>query len=114
MNRRKIGKEAEEMAAIELEKRGCHILKRNYRCPLGEIDLIYRDGNVLVFAEVKYRSTLKNGWPEEAVDIRKQAKIKRAAQWYLSEEGTVQGQICRFDVISILRQRFVLHKNAFE
>lgn len=114
MNRRKRGKEAEDMAAAEMKKRGCHILQRNYRCPLGEIDLIYQDGKTLVFAEVKYRRSPKNGWPQEAVDAGKQSRIRSAASWYLMEHGISENLSCRFDVISILGQTIVVYKNAFE
>lgn len=113
MNCRKIGNKAEEMAAAEIEKRGCHILNRNYRCPQGEIDLIYKDGDVLVFAEVKYRRNLNKGWPEEAVDTKKQKKIRRTAMWYLNEMKIAEEINCRFDVISIVGSRLVIYENAF-
>ena len=67
-NRRQIGTEEEALAAEFLEGRGYRIVERNFRCRLGEIDLIARDGSVLVFIEVKYRKTGAYGDPAEAVD----------------------------------------------
>lgn len=87
MNKRKTGQEQEVKAACFLKTQGYQILERNYRCKKGEIDLIAREGQYLVFVEVKYRSTNESGLPEEAVDLRKQRQISRVAAWYLTEKG---------------------------
>ena len=71
MNKRKTGQEQEVKAACFLKTQRYQILERNYRCKKGEIDLIAREGQYLVFVEVKYRSTNESGLPEEAVDLRK-------------------------------------------
>lgn len=71
-NFRRLGAFYEDRAARLLEERGYWILEKNYRCRIGEIDLIARDGRTLVFIEVKYRRTDSFGRPEEAVDARKQ------------------------------------------
>ena len=81
-NKRKLGSQKEALAAGYLEAQGCRILEKNYRNRRGEIDLILEDGGFLVFAEVKYRSTERNGLPEEAVDIRKQQKIRQLQVCY--------------------------------
>ena len=75
MNRRKIGAAYEEAAAVFLEKNGVHILEKNFRCRQGEIDLIGRDGEYLVFFEVKYRKSADLGLPAEAVGAAKQRRI---------------------------------------
>ena len=79
MNKRKIGSRYEEAAAAFLQKQGFRILGKNFRCRQGEIDLVCREGKELVFTEVKYRSDASCGSPFEAVDFRKQEKIRRTA-----------------------------------
>ncbi len=113
MNRRSVGKQHEERAAAFLESRGYQILERNFTAPRGEIDLIARDGRYLVFVEVKYRSSLKQGEPLEAVGQTKQARIKMAAAWYLMKRGLPQEEPCRFDVVGILGEEIGLVQNAF-
>lgn len=112
-NRRRVGALYEEKAAAYLEERGYKILERNYRCQKGEIDLIALDGDVLVFLEVKYRSTEKMGDPAEAVNASKQRKICRVADDY-RRTRRIGGQTpCRFDVVAILGGDLKLYRNAF-
>jgi putative endonuclease len=96
-----LGKHGEELAARYLEQRGYTIVARNHRTPLGELDLIARDGKHLLFVEVKTRRTTAFGTPAEAVNPRKQRQIVRAAQWYLAvvRHPTLQP---RFDVIAVI------------
>lgn len=101
MNKRKIGAFYEEQAAQYLEGKGYCILEKNFRCRQGEIDLIARDGDTLVFVEVKYRMNDVCGEPEEAVDFRKQKKIRRVAEYYLLCSGLPQDINCRFDVAAL-------------
>ena len=101
-------------AAAYLKENGYQILERNFRCRLGEIDLIARDGSCLVFIEVKYRSSLKDGAPLEAVDRRKQKKIIRVAEYYLCMHPEKTELPCRFDVIGIEEGEIRLIQNAFE
>ena len=96
------GSAAERAAADFLRGRGYHVLESNFRCRGGEIDLIALDGGTLVFVEVKARRTLARGAPIEAVTALKQARVRKAAQSYLSYCGRVFARI-RFDVISIMR-----------
>lgn len=77
----------------------------NYTCRLGEIDLIARDRQYLVFVEVKYRKNLDKGSPLEAVDARKQMRIQKAAAYYLVSRGMGESTPCRFDVIGILGEQ---------
>ncbi len=114
LNKRNIGSRYEQKAAQYLEEQGYRILERNYRCKLGEIDLIARDGAYLAFVEVKYRLDARAGYGLEAVDVRKQRRIIRAASWYLYEKHIRENQPCRFDVVSFLGEEITLVRDAFE
>lgn len=112
MNQRETGTQYEERAAEYLIAQNYQILERNYRIRSGEIDIIARDGTVLVFIEVKYRKNDESGNPLEAVDIRKQRKIIKVARYYLYQKkyGDVP---CRFDVIGICGSHIEHIKDAF-
>ena len=94
------GRRAEEAAAQWLQQRGHTILERNFLCKAGELDLVTREGESLVFVEVKARTSELFGSPGEFVDARKQAKLQRAASFYLRKFGT-NPPACRFDVIEV-------------
>jgi putative endonuclease len=83
-----------------LRQRGYEILERNVRSPFGEIDLVARDGKTLVFIEVKSRRSRTFGFPEEAVDQRKQDRLVRLATWYLMRRHQEE-QLVRFDVLAV-------------
>lgn len=111
-NKRITGVQYEVLAARYLIEQGLEVLEQNYRSRQGEIDLIARDGEYLVFIEVKYRKNDSLGFPEEAVDLRKQQRIVQTAGYYLYQQG--YGEIpCRFDVIAILGSRIRWLKHAF-
>ena len=88
-------------------------MERNFRCRTGEIDIIARDGDYLVFTEVKYRRTGENGWASAAVDWHKRQRISRAAQFYLIRHGYADIP-CRFDVVAIDGNRIQWIRNAFD
>ena len=118
MNKRKTGQEQEVKAACFLKTQGYQILERNYRCKKGEIDLIAREGQYLVFVEVKYRKDDKKGYPAQAVDQRKQQKIRKSAMIYLkknhlTEKGLDIYTPCRFDVVAIEGEEIRLYRDAF-
>ena len=98
-NTRKTGARYELLAAVHLEKCGYHIIEKNYRCRIGEIDLVACDGAYLVFVEVKYRADASKGNPLEAVGPAKQERVRRTAAWYLM----VKDLDCpaRFDVAEV-------------
>ncbi len=98
-----LGQWGEDQAAAYLSRQGLKILVRNYRTPVGEIDIIARDRKMLVFVEVKTRRSSSFGLPQEAVGLRKQQQIIRTANWYLKQEKIGKMQP-RFDVIAILCQ----------
>lgn len=95
-----LGKTGEDHAARELTRRGYAILARRFRTRAGEIDIIARDGDTLVFVEVKTRRSDRRGGPAEAVDRHKQIRLARIALSYLQATDGV-GQRCRFDVVSV-------------
>ena len=97
------GAAAEQMAARYLQRQGLKLLARNYRSKVGEIDLIMKDKNGLVFVEVKYRS--RNEWADaaEMVTRSKQRRVINAAKHYLQSQGLFDKVHCRFDVLAINR-----------
>lgn len=112
-NRREIGTEYEKKAGEYLKSHGYEILEYNYRCRSGEIDIIARDGEYLVFCEVKYRADLDSGHPAEAVDRKKQQVISKCALHYITGHGMWE-QACRFDVVSFEGDTAAVYQNAFE
>jgi putative endonuclease len=114
VNKRAIGSRYEDNAAKFLTEQGYIILEKNYRCHIGEIDLIGKSEGYLCFIEVKYRSSGEYGFPSEAVDIRKRKKIVRTALNYMNYRKFLPDTPCRFDVVVILNDRYSLIKNAFE
>ena len=98
--RLKLGRQGEDVAAKYLKRQGMKILERNFRTPVGEIDLIVKNKQILAFVEVKTRRGKAFGSPGEAVGSRKQHQIAQAARWYLNESPDASLQP-RFDVISI-------------
>ena len=97
-----------------LQAAGYEILERNYRCRAGEIDLIAKDHDFLVFVEVKYRRNGSSGVSLEAVTPAKQRVISRVAQFYLTVKYNSVDVPCRFDVVGIDGDRLQWKKNAFE
>jgi putative endonuclease len=116
-NKRSIGSETERFVCQWLEHRGYQIVAQNFRCRMGEIDIVARQGGYLVFIEVKYRSTPGSGTGEEAVNLRKQQTISRVALFYLRRAGYRQEVPVRFDVVAVSGTDELdvhLYQNAFE
>lgn len=99
-----LGRFGEDMAADYLQTHGCVVLERNYRCRSGEIDIIARDGGVLVICEVKTRSSEEFGNPIQAVTPVKLRRLRRLAAEWIRERG-VRPESVRIDVIGIVRPR---------
>lgn len=110
---RATGSEYEELAANCLMQNGYRILKRNYRCHAGEIDLIAKDGEYLCFVEVKYRKTDTFGGALAAVNTAKQQRICRSALFYLTQNGYTDTTPCRFDVVGVTPKGVQIMKDAF-
>lgn len=98
-DRKALGARCEALAAEHLMRRGYRVRERNFRCRLGEVDLICEDGATLVFVEVKSRRSPRFGSGFEAVDRRKQAKLTAIAQLYMSRHPD---RPCRFDIVSVI------------
>lgn len=94
------GRQAERAAADYLRSRGWKVLAENYITPVGEIDLVAREGETLVMVEVKARSNSMFGEALEAVGPRKERRLRAAAAWWMAEKGQVTHQL-RFDVITV-------------
>ncbi len=114
------GSEAERLACQWLRKQGLELITRNYRCRGGEIDIVMKEQNTLVFVEVRYRKHNYYGSPAETVDWRKQRKLAQAAEHYLQSQQAGRYPQCRFDVIAAQASdsnatlRFYWIKNAIE
>ncbi len=112
------GIEGEDLAVSALEKSRYKIVERNYRTRAGEIDIVAREGECLVFVEVRTRASIEYGWPQETVIARKQKKLCRAARWYL-QKNRIEDVPCRFDVVAIVMNEALdepqveVIKNAF-
>jgi putative endonuclease len=98
--RQVVGTLGEQAAATSLEEQGYEILHRNYRCRGGELDIVCQKNGILVFCEVKTRTSQHFGLPEEAVTIAKRRRLRRLALEYLQREGR-RARALRFDVISV-------------
>jgi putative endonuclease len=97
-----LGRYGEDVAARHLIASGIVVLERNWRCAAGEIDIVGRDGQVLVICEVKTRRGVGYGSPLEAVTPRKVARLRRLAAQWLSERGVHPSSV-RFDVVGVLQ-----------
>jgi len=116
-SRRTTAGRGEDAAAAYLRDRGYRIVERNWRCRLGEIDIVARDGETLVFVEVKSRRSAAFGAPQAAVDGRKQRKLSLAALHYLQARRVAPGP-ARFDVVAVTVRDdgddIELFRNAFD
>ena len=114
MDKRELGSRYEERAAGFLAGQGYRIVERNYQYARGEIDIIGWDGCYLVFIEVKYRRDGARGGSLEAVGLKKQRRICRAALHYRMQRRIAEDTPCRFDVVGIDGGEITLVKNAFD
>lgn len=94
------GSEAEQAAATWLQRRGLVCIDRNYRCKVGEIDLIMQHESTLVFVEVRLRSRSHFGDGAESITAAKRRRVIRAAQHFLAAHRRWQQYACRFDVLA--------------
>jgi len=118
--RKKLGNRGEKIAAKFLRKQGYRIIEKNYHSRLGEIDIVAKENESIVFVEVKTRCSTDFGLPEEALSYDKRRRLSKLALGYLAHRR-IKDTNCRFDVVSILmdnnRANKVKHikliKNAF-
>ncbi len=115
---KELGLKGEDEAVRFLRKKGYRILERNFRSRLGEIDIVARDGDTIVFVEVKTRSTESFGSPKDAIDARKIRRITRGSMDYLRRNFKDGDVNIRFDVVTVELKdggySTELIKNAFE
>lgn len=109
----KPGAQAEQVAAKFLQRHGLTLIKTNYHCRFGEIDLVLRDGETLVFAEVRQRSRSDFGGAAASIDAHKQQRLILTAQHYLASQPRIPP--CRFDALLLDGAGNIdWVKNAFE
>jgi putative endonuclease len=117
MENKELGKKGEEKALRFLKKRGYRIIEKNYVCKMGEMDIIARDKDTLVFIEVKTRTSTEFGPPQLAVNLSKQRQLSKVALNYLKEKH-LEDPKARFDVVAILleqkKEEIELIKDAFD
>jgi len=112
-NARKTGTIIENAVCEYLKSKGYTIIMQNYRCKLGEIDIIAKENAVLVFIEVKYRKNVTSGYPEESVNFTKQRKIINSSLKYIQENHIFLNTNFRYDVVSITGNKVKIIRNAF-
>ena len=112
----KKGRLTENVAAEYLRKQGLKVCDTNFRCKMGELDIVARDGKTLVFVEVRYRKSKAYGTPAETVDFKKQQRLIRASQFYLQRHDL--DMPCRFDIVEGYKDKNQLSinwiKDAFQ
>jgi putative endonuclease len=112
-----LGSLGERLALERIKDLGYRCLEKNYRCPLGEIDLIARDGDCLVFIEIKTRKGRSTGFAKEAVTPRKIRQISKTALFYMKKNNCCDSR-ARFDVIAVSitgdREDIEIVTDAFE
>jgi putative endonuclease len=115
--KQKFGEQGEALAVHRLKKAGYKIIETNYRTRRGEIDIIAKDKDTIVFVEVKSRRSVNFGNPKQAVTLRKQKKISMVALYYLKTTGQSSAK-ARFDVVTVIssqdKPQVEIIKNAFE
>lgn len=110
--RRQLGADGEDRAARWYVAAGYEVLDRNWRCPLGEIDLVCRRGSTIVVVEVKARSSGAFGSPAEAVTSVKQRRLRRLAACWLAQRRR-RAVLVRFDVVAVTGDRLCVIESAF-
>ncbi len=103
----------ENEAARWYLRRGYEVVARNWRCSAGEVDLILRPGDVVVFCEVKARASSEFGGPEAAVNWTKQRRLRRLAAMWLAEMRPANSVTIRFDVAAVVGARLTVIESAF-
>jgi putative endonuclease len=112
VGRQRLGAHGERTAARHYEAAGYRVVARNWRCGDGELDLVLRGNDCLVFAEVKARSSDRFGPPAAAVTSAKQRRIRRLAQQFCAQTGE-RAPVLRFDVVSVLRGQVDIIEGCF-
>lgn len=118
LSKNNAGLDAEKLAATFLVNHGLKLVAQNYHCRYGEIDLIMRDANTLIFIEVRLRSNVRFGSAGASITLKKQQKLIATAQYYLQQLGESHKSLaCRFDAILMNKtdlQNIEWVRNAFD
>ena len=113
-----LGERYEALACAHLQSGGLTLLTRNFATRFGEIDLVMRDGNVLVFVEVRYRAGRRFGSGAESITAAKRGRLVTAAEQYRQAHPALSSLPCRFDVVALGGNADAPHidwlRNAFE
>jgi putative endonuclease len=112
-HKKKTGDHAEQRACKFLQAHGLKVITQNYRCKLGEIDLIMQDGEDVVFVEVRSRISLDYGSAIESISRNKQKKVINTSLCFLQQRNWLDKKNCRFDVIGIHQHDLEWIKDAF-
>jgi putative endonuclease len=113
MDRQQIGRAAEDAAVAFLTSHGVDIVARNFRCRMGELDVIGREAATLIIVEVRMRASHRYGGAAASVDYRKQAKLLRAAALFLQQRRDLAQLRVRFDVVAVSPAGIEWIKHAF-
>ena len=113
MDRQQIGHAAEDAAVAFLISRGVEIVARNFRCRMGELDVIGREADTLIVVEVRMRASNRFGGAAASVNYRKQAKLQRAAALFLQQRKDLARLRVRFDVVALSPTGIEWIKHAF-
>lgn len=99
--KKQLGQAGEDLASQVIQKDGLKILERNFRCPIGEMDIIASEGERLIFIEVRTRTTQKFGWGEESIQPKKRLRLQKIAEYYILCRSYKEWPPIRFDLIAI-------------
>lgn len=100
-SKKALGERGEDLAVDYLTKAEVKIVKRNYRCPKGELDIIAQEGDTIIFVEVRLRTSGFRGYAQESIDHKKFLRLQRIAEYFLVEQGFIEWPSIRFDLIAI-------------
>lgn len=114
INKRVVGDDVELECVKYLMDQGIRNIEKNYRCRLGEIDIVGYDGDYLVFFEVKYRKNNTSGWAETAVGFGKQLQICKVSDYYRLSKSISEDTPMRYDVLAVNDKNITWYKNAYE
>lgn len=112
-NKKQIGQAFEQQAYHFLAANGLLLITKNYHCPFGEIDLIMRENDEIVFIEVRMRLHSEYGSAIDSIDYKKQKKLLKSATYYLQQNNLLDKINCRFDVIGFSNNAIEWIKDAF-
>jgi len=101
LDKQSLGKNGEEYTAHIIQEAGLRLIELNYRCPKGEMDIIARDAETLVFIEVRTRRSSYRGWGEESITPNKTRRLQAIASYYVQQQGYKSWPSMRFDVVAI-------------